>query len=197
MSNLKFPSDALIVLNNTVGAGSGSGGSGTVTVSNIPPGAASDSPVLQIVTALNAIGTDTTPVPVTANTKTGNYALAAIGSPSTADLTQNKVVYSNPFVPVGEQVTVEGKFFKSGGIALGADAKFWLECDPSGGTSYVPVIGSLKTLQTEISQYAATFPSFAYTFGPTRGGNWRVAICLGAVSGTASGATGFNMFVVT
>lgn len=149
-----------------------------------------------VLSTLQAIGSSTIPIPVVSNAKTGTYAYSAIGSPSVSTLTANQVIYSTPFIPLGEAVTLEGKYFKSGLIALGSDATAWLECDPSGGVNYVAVVNSLFTFGINVPPKATTYPSFVYNYAGCRGGNWRLAICMGAVTGTATGATGFNVFAV-
>lgn len=149
-----------------------------------------------VVSALNAIGSDTTPVPVTSNLKSGNYVLSSIGSPSITTLTANQVINSSSFSPAGERVTVKAGFFKTGAIALGSDASFWLECDPSGGTNYAPVVGSKKTFSSDVPGGSGFFPSFTVVIDNARGGTWRVSVNMGTVTGTASGSTGFSFSVL-
>lgn len=149
-----------------------------------------------IKSSLDAIGSSTTPVPVTANLKSGNYVLSSIGSPSITTLAANQVVNSSPFVPAGERVTVKAGYFKTGAIALGPDAYFWLECDPAGGTAYAPVAGTKRTFTNDVPANSSFFPSFVYAMDNARGGSWRVSVNMGTVTGTASGSTGFSFSVL-
>ena len=145
-----------------------------------------------VVSALQAIGSDSTAVAVTQ--RNGLYAYSTVGSPGITTLAANQKIYSNAFVPSGESITISGAYFRSGGIALGSDASMWLECDISGGVTYKPVIGSKRTFSADLPD-GVGFPSFVFNFQGCRGGNWRLAINMGAVTGTESGATGFNVAI--
>ena len=59
-----------------------------------------------IVSALQSIVSDSTPVPVQAQLKSGNYAYSTIGAPSVN--VSDKIVYSDSFQPSGEKIMVAG-----------------------------------------------------------------------------------------
>jgi hypothetical protein len=157
---------------------------------------AADSTVQEVVDALNAVGSSTVPVPVTSNAKSGNYAYSALGAPSVSTLTAGQIIYSNPFAPSGEIISLMGGYFKTGAIDIGSNAYIFLECDLSGGTNYKPVINSNRTFSTALNTAATSYPSFVVNYDTIRGGNYRLAICMGTVTGTATGNTGYNVSVL-
>jgi hypothetical protein len=147
--------------------------------------------------SLDSIGSSTTPVPVTSNLKSGNYSYAQFGAPSISTLAADQAQRSTSFTLNGESITVLGSYFQTGGIVVGPGAYIWLECDPAGGTNYRPVMGTKRTIATDspISSGGA-YPSFVVTYDKVRGGNWRVVVNFGAPTGTATGSSGFNVFVL-
>lgn len=147
--------------------------------------------------SLDAIGGSTTPVPVTSNLKSGNYAYAQYGAPSITTLAADQAQRSTAFTLNGESITVLGSYFQTGGILVGPGAYIWLECDPAGGTNYRPVMSTKRTLATDLPiSSGGSYPSFVVTYDKVRGGNWRVVINYGAPTGTATGSSGFNIFVL-
>lgn len=136
---------------------------------------------------LAAIGTDTTPVSVVSNDKSGDYAYASLGAPSHA--TSGIIIYSNPFSPTGEKVTIGFSAFAPDNATIDNTGSVWIECDPSGGTNYKPILGSTVLLNT--------IPNTGKNFviiSDVRGGNCRVAIKLGTISG--SGIFGYNVGII-
>jgi hypothetical protein len=141
-----------------------------------------------IVDSLQAIGSDTTPVPVQANIKSGNYAYSTLGSPNTTN--SNYLIYSNTFVPTGEKIMASFSFFSPGGATIDTSGYVFLECDISGGTSYKPLAGS-KILFSDLVNFGSR--SFN-TQWSVKGGNYRIVINTGTVSGT--GLVGWNVGIL-
>ena len=136
---------------------------------------------------LAAIGTDTTPVNVLNNSKSGDYAYSSLGAPSGAS--SGAICYSNAFTPTGEKITVGFSAYAPGGATLDNTGSVWIECDPSGGTAYKPILGSTVSM--------STIPNSGSSFciiGNVRGGNCRIAIKLGTITGT--GVFGFNVGII-
>lgn len=136
------------------------------------------------------IGSSTTPVPVTTSQKNGTWVVSSIGAPSIATLTAGQLVYSNAYAPTSEWHTVSLSYYQSGGIVLGSDAYFWVENDPTGSTNYYQVAGT-KTLFSSLPNFPGSRSAVANFM--VRGGNCRLVVNMGTVTGSATGATGFNM----
>ncbi len=142
-----------------------------------------------ILNALASIGSDTTPVNVTANLKSGSYAYASLGSPSAS--ASNTTVYSNAFAPTGEKVTAQFAEYLTGNRTMASDGYVYLECDLSGGTTYKPVHGS-KILFSDIATWATTNGHSWIATWAVRGGNCRFAINFGTITGS-TGLVGYNV----
>lgn len=72
-----------------------------------------------IVSALQSIGSDSTPVPVQAQLKSGNYAYSTIGAPSVN--VSDKIVYSDSFQKImvaGTAYATNGRTIDTTGIYL-------------------------------------------------------------------------------
>ncbi|HMW73093.1 MAG TPA: hypothetical protein PKD17_14800, partial [Cellvibrionaceae bacterium] len=152
-----------------------------------------------ILAALNAIGSSTVPVPVTANIKRGNYAYSSILSPSVSSKTANQLVYTNPFAPSGEAIAIQMQKFTTGNILVGSNAFVFLECDLAGGTAYKPVYGT-KRILSDALYGSVSDGNFVFLFDGIKGGNWRLGVNFGTVSTpgdvAATGVTGFNVSVM-
>lgn len=143
-----------------------------------------------ILSSLQSIGSDTTPVPVQATIKSGNYAYAAIGAPSVN--VSDKIVYSDSFQPSGEKIIVAGTAYATNGCTVDTSGGIWLECDPSGGTSYKPVLGTYIKF-SDIPAAVHWNRNFCASF-ECKGGNCRIAINGGTLTGT--GVYGWNMVIL-
>lgn len=152
-----------------------------------------------ILSALNAVGSSTVPVPVKADIKRGNYAYSSLGAPSISSKTANQVIYSNPFNPSGEAVAIQFSKFLTGNLIIGAGAFAFLECDLTGSTAYKPVHGT-KRILVDGNYGAGADGSYVFNFVDLKGGNYRVGINCGAVSTPsdvpATGTLGFNVTVM-
>jgi len=151
-----------------------------------------------VLAALNAIGSDATPVPVTANLKAGLGAYAQFGAPSAG--ADNITAYSTPFVPNGEKLSLQLQLFKSGlrAINLAGGGKVWLEADLSGGVNYRPVLGSLVPFADMAAYPGASTSGIVLPFAVRPYGNWRLAVSFGTtdVSAGSTGNVGFNVFLL-
>jgi hypothetical protein len=136
---------------------------------------------------LSAIGSDTTPVPVTANLISGNRAFVSLGSPSTG--TNNSIGYSDAFAPNGETISCDFAGFSTG-KGPGNDAFAWVEQDLSGGTAYKQVAGTRIDFAS-LPNWAASNKSWAANWN-VRGGNCRIGINFGTLTGT-TGVYGYNV----
>lgn len=143
-----------------------------------------------IVSALQSIGSDTTPVPVQAQLKSGNYAYSTIGAPSVN--VSDKIVYSDSFQPSGEKIIVAGTAYATNGCTVDTSGGIWLECDPSGGTAYKPVLGTYIKF-SDIPTAVHWNRNFCAQFD-CKGGNCRIAINGGTLTGT--GVYGWNMVIL-
>lgn len=146
--------------------------------------------------ALVNIGASTTPVSVVASIKNGTWALSSSSNaPSITTLAANQLGYSSAFTPTGETFMVRLSYFQTGGIVPGSDAFWWLEHDPAGGSAFGPVNGS-KVMLTDNPLYAINGSKGGSKIFSAHGGTYRIGVCFGAPTGTASGATGFNISYV-
>jgi hypothetical protein len=157
--------------------------------SNLP---ATNATLDQARALLATIAGDTSPVRV--NVIAGLGAYANLGSPSTS--VANGVGYSSPFVPNGERVRFRfGNYYQGDRTwqPLTSGGYIWLEADLSGGTVYVPIIG---TKQAFSDLPVAVASGFAAVFDRVPvGANCRLAINFGAIGGS-TGIVGTNMFVL-
>lgn len=141
-----------------------------------------------ILDSLQSIGSDTTPVPVSANIKSGNYAYSTLGAPSTTN--SNFLIYSNTFVPAGEKIMASFAFYAPGGATIDTTGYVFLECDISGATAYKPLAGS-KILFSDLVNFGNR--SFNAQWS-VKGGNYRIVINTGTVTGT--GVVGWNVGIL-
>jgi len=139
--------------------------------------------------ALEAIAADVTPINVNAALKSGDYAYAQYGAPS---LSAAGRMFSNAFAPVGERITLHLKAFLTGTASFPDDAYYYLECDPSGGTAFAPLLGSKTMLNS--SPHWPLDRAMA-NIHDVRGGNLRICIVLPTFVGT--GLAGYNVYVRT
>lgn len=146
----------------------------------------------QVVSALTAIGTSTTPVPTNATIKNGNYNFVALGAPSiAANAPPNTIAYSNPIAPNGEKLSFAFQMFTTGDRALGNDAYIFLECDLAGSTAYKQVYGTKRLFSDAV--YGGVNPKqMVVTFDNIKGGNFRVGINFGTPTGS-TGNVGYNV----
>jgi len=156
---------------------------------------ASDVKLEQVRATLAGIGSDTTPVPVVSNVVRGNGGYANVGSPSTS--ANNGVAYGNPFIPTGEFLMLRlSKYLGPGSdrtwVPETSGAFIWLEADLSGGTVYLPIIGT-KVLLSEIPILSSS--GFVASFERIKTGvNCRLGINFGTIGGT-TGLVGVNLNV--
>lgn len=143
-----------------------------------------------ILSTLQSIGSDETPVPVHAKIKSGDYAIKSLGSPST-DVT-NKTIYSNAFTVSGEKIAVSLMAYAPSGATIGTDGAIWLECDITGGTSFKPILESVRKF-SDIPAVMAWNRNLV-TEWPCKSGNYRIAINIGTKTG--SGVFGWNISVL-
>lgn len=152
-----------------------------------------------ILAAINAVGSSTVPVPVTANIKRGNYAYSSILAPSVSSKTANQLVYTNPFAPSGEAIAIQLQKFTTGNILIGSSAFIFLECDLAGSTAYKPVYGTKRLLADALYGSVAD-GNGVFLFDGIKGGNWRLGVNFGTVTTpgdvAATGVTGFNATVM-
>lgn len=146
--------------------------------------------------ALVNIGASTTAVNVIASIRNGSWALSSSSNvPSISTLTANQIGYSSTFTPTGEKFMAFLRYFQTGTIVPGSDACWWLECDPAGGTNFGPVCGT-KVMFSDNPAYAINGSKGGGKIFDAHGGAYRIAVCFGTPTGTASGNTGFNISYV-
>lgn len=154
--------------------------------------------VSSVLSAINAVGSSTVPVPVTSNRKSGNYAYTSLLSPGISSNAGGLIAYSNPFAPSGEFISFMLSKYTTGNISVGPNAYVFLECDLSGGTSYKQVVGS-KRLFSDADYGGANQGSMTVNYPDIKSGNYRLAIFFGTTTtpgnAAATGSTGFNVSV--
>lgn len=138
------------------------------------------------------IAVDISPVQVIANLISGNGAYSTNGSPS--GTASNAIIYSSPFIPNGERIRCRVEAFLTGDRTYAlrtSGGSIWLETDLSGGTSFVPILGTAQLF----SAIPGTAGSFSSVFDQVPAlTNCRFGIAVGTMGGS-TGAVGMTFRV--